>query len=154
MIPRNFVRRVLCSFPCRLRLARSTTEVQMNVPKYETNHRYDALLFDPLQSPGSGLDRKDDGKRKKRTAVLVQSIFSVIISTVTAVWRAYSHCDNIWRTSYVRCLILCTPGSNNIARVVAFVLDVCIIAHHVNGADRVMRLKLVIQIWSEIDVGR
>jgi hypothetical protein len=143
----------LCSFPpCRLRLARSTTEVQINMPKYETDHRYDALLFDPLQSPGSGLDSKDGGERKTRTAVFVQSIFSVIVSRALAVWRAYSHCDDVWRTSYVRCLILCTPGSNNIARVGAFVLDVRVIAHHLETVDCIIRLKQVIQIWLEIGV--
>lgn len=125
----------------------------MNVPKCETDHRYDALLFDPLQSPESRLDRKDGGERKTRTAVFVQSILSVIVSRALAVWRAYSHCDNVWRTSYVRCLILCTPSSNNIARVGAFVLDVCIIAHHVGTVDCIIRLKQVIQIWLEIRVG-
>lgn len=66
-----------------------------------------------------------------QTAVLVKAVLSrndcQLISLDVLEW--FSHCYHIRRTSLVCLLILCTPGSDDIAKMAALVLDLCIVAH-------------------------
>jgi hypothetical protein len=40
------------------------------------------------------------------------------------------HCNHVCRTSFMCFLVFRTPRSNHIAKVAAFVLDLCVVAHH------------------------
>lgn len=71
----------------------------------------------------------------KGTAILVGSVFSVRVLKRISAWtrvgpfEASSHCNNVGRTSFVRLLILCAPGSDGIAEMRALVVHLCVVTH-------------------------
>jgi len=71
------------------------------------------------------------GKHGRQTAVLIEAVLSVIDCQLIGLYVAgwVSHCYHVRRTSLVCLLVLGTPGSDDIAKMAALVLDLCIVAH-------------------------
>src|SRR5690242_5649935 len=58
----------------------------------------------------------------------VDTLCKAISIAISHLWKS-SHCHDVRRTSLVCFLVFCAPCSNDVSHVVAFVLDLSVIAH-------------------------
>ena len=65
------------------------------------------------------------------TAIFVDSVFSAGCQRIgsSRVERKYVHCDDVCWASSLRLLVFCTPGSDSIAEMRAFVVYLGVITH-------------------------
>jgi hypothetical protein len=69
---------------------------------------------------------------ERQTTVLVEAVLSGNVVSMTLHTTTNDlHCYNIRWTSLVGLLVFGTPGSNDVTKMAALVLDLCIVAHHV-----------------------
>jgi hypothetical protein len=68
----------------------------------------------------------------RQTTVFVEAVFSenAVSFLLPNEQEEDSHCHHVRRASLVSFLVLCTPGSNDITKMAALVLDLCIVTHY------------------------
>lgn len=79
----------------------------------------------------SGLKQRPTNCNFRLTDILYARVSRMHQEGIRKAPRVSLHCYDICWASFVCFLVLCTPCPNNIAQVVAFVLNLCIITHDV-----------------------